>query len=128
MIEFNRQSDAEAECARDYVIAHYKMNSLGDNAFWTACRNMAVPDSLSHRIDVYKNCGRVVMLDGEIVDRFNWITLFDAGGLRPEQYDVVARSLPNQLINEHLAAIRQTLLGTVASLPSYQSYLSGAGR
>jgi len=124
MIEFNRQSRAGAECARDYAIAHYKLNNRVGDVFWDGCRNMQVPESLEHRIEVYKNCGRVVMLDGEMVDRFNWATLFDASGLRPEQYDVLTRSLPVQLVNEHLAAIREALLGTVASLPSYQSYLS----
>jgi len=124
MFEFNRQSNAEAECARDYVIALYKLNGINGQVFWDRCRSMAIPDSLSHRIEIYKSCGRVVMRDGEMVDRMNWTSLFDAGGVHPEQYDVVARSLPMELVTEHLTAIRQTLLEAVSTLPSYHSYLS----
>jgi tryptophan halogenase len=123
-IEFNRQFSAEIECARDYSIAHFKLNGRVGEPFWDACRSMSVPDSLVHRIEVYENCGRVVLHDGEVVDRMNWVALFDAQGIYPKQYDVVARGLPLQLINDHLAAIRQTLLAAVVTLPPYSMYLN----
>ncbi len=123
-VEYNRQGAAEIECARDYAIAHYKLNAKSGEPFWDECRNMSIPDSLAYRIDVYKNCGRIVMLDGEMMSVMNWLMLFDAAGIQPKQYDVITRSIPVELINEHLSSIRQTLLTTVASLPSYQAYLS----
>ncbi|MES1191217.1 MAG: tryptophan 7-halogenase [Steroidobacter sp.] len=122
-VEFNRQSSAELECARDYAIAHYKLNGRGGEPFWDACRTMPVPDSLNHRIEVYKSTGRVVMHDGEVIDRMNWVALFDAQNVRPAAYDVVARGIPLQLMNEHLNSIRQTLLAAVATMPFYPAYL-----
>lgn len=127
-IEYNRQSSAEIECARDYSIAHYKLNDRVGDSFWDDCRNMSVPDSLAHRIEIYQSSGRVVMHDGEVVDRMNWVALFDAQKIYPSQYDVVARGIPVQLINEHLALIRQTFLNAVAAMPAYQTFLSQLGK
>ena len=31
---------------RDFIILHYKLNQREDSPFWTACREMAVPESL----------------------------------------------------------------------------------
>ena len=123
-IEFNRQSSAELECARDYAIAHYKLNGRNGEPFWDACRAMSVPDSLTHRIDVYKSTGRVVMHEGEVMDRMNWAALFDAQNVRPAAYDVVARGIPLRLMNEHLSSIRQTLLAAVTSMPAYHIHLN----
>lgn len=118
-IEFNRQSSAEIECARDYIIAHYKLNRRTGNPLWEACRNMDIPDSLQHRIDVYRNCGRVVMRDGEVVDQMNWAILFDAGNVVPLQYDVVARGIPDSLIRQHLDSIRDTFIRATKAAPHY---------
>lgn len=123
-IEFNRQFNAEVECARDYAIAHYKFNGRNGEPFWDECRNMPVPYSLAHRVAVYQSSGRIVMQDGEIADRMNWAALFDAHNLVPAAYDVVARGLPQRLMKEHLDSIRQTLLNAVGSLPAYQVYLN----
>lgn len=123
-IEFNRQSAAELECARDYAIALYKLNGRRGESFWDACRNMSVPDSLAHRLAVYESSGRIVMHDGEVVERMNWAVLFDAHGIRPTTYDVVARGIPLSMINEHLTKIREAMLAKLQQLPLYQTYLA----
>lgn len=125
-IEFNRQSHDEIECARDYIVAHYKLNRRTEDPFWTTCRNMDVPDSLQHRIDVYRNCGRVVMRDGELVEHMNWATLFDAGNIIPTQYDVVTRGIPETLIQQHLNSVRETFIQAAKAAPTYQSWIKQA--
>ena len=57
--EYNRQTGLQLDNARDFAIAHYKLNGRRGDAFWDACREMKLPDSLQYRIDLYASRGRV---------------------------------------------------------------------
>ena len=52
--EFNRAAAAEYEYIRDFIILHYFANNRRGEPFWDACRNMAIPDSLRQRIELFR--------------------------------------------------------------------------
>ena len=52
--EFNRVSIAEYEYIRDFIILHYHANNRVGDPFWDACRNMSIPDSLRHKIELFR--------------------------------------------------------------------------
>ena len=52
--EFNRAAAAEYEYIRDFIILHYHANNRRGEPFWDACRNMSIPDSLRHRIELFR--------------------------------------------------------------------------
>ncbi len=52
--EFNRKVDDRFERVRDYVVAHYKLNTRDDSEYWKANRaNMVLSDSLRHILDAW---------------------------------------------------------------------------
>ena len=51
---FNRKIDQRFERVRDYIVAHYKLNTRDDTPYWAANRaNMTLSDSLKHLLDVW---------------------------------------------------------------------------
>ena len=56
--EFNRAAAAEYDYIRDFIILHYHANNRVGEPFWDACRNMSIPDSLRHRIELFREIGR----------------------------------------------------------------------
>jgi tryptophan 7-halogenase len=120
---YNQDSIEELESARDWAILPYKINGRNEDAFWDQCRNMAVPDRLEHRIELYKATGRVALYDGDIFEEADWVALFDAHGIYPRRYDPAANSIPVNAIKEHFQRIREIMLAEVAKIPFYQDYL-----
>jgi len=84
--EFNKQMSFEIENVRDFIILHYHVTERSDSAFWRQCRSMHIPESLTHRIELFKQTGRVFKVPTEAVRR-ELVDPGDAGqGLLPEQY------------------------------------------
>lgn len=63
--EYNRQSRFEFERIRDFVILHYKVNQRDDAEFWKNCAAMAVPESLTHKLELYRASGRLLRVEDE---------------------------------------------------------------
>jgi len=56
--EFNQKVHARFEWVRDYIVAHYKLNTRQDSKYWQANReNMELSDSLRHLLDVWYRRG-----------------------------------------------------------------------
>jgi tryptophan halogenase len=51
--EFNAQMDFEFDRIRDFIILHYHLNQRSDSPFWVACREMAVPETLTRKMALY---------------------------------------------------------------------------
>lgn len=56
--EYNRKVDERFERVRDYIVAHYKLNTRNDSEYWKANRdNMELSGSLRHILDVWYRRG-----------------------------------------------------------------------
>ncbi len=56
--EFNLKIRDRFERVRDYIVAHYKLNTRDDSEYWKANRdNLALSDSLRHILDVWYRRG-----------------------------------------------------------------------
>lgn len=126
--EYNRQTSEELENARDFAILHYKRNDRVGDAFWDDLRNMSIPERLAHKIALYESCGRVALYDEESFEAWDWIAMFDATGLRPRNYDVMAKGLAKDRIQAHLAQVRDVMLKAAATLPLQHDYLNSLKR
>src|SRR6202008_2809022 len=72
--EFNRQSDQEYERVRDFIILHCASTERPE-PLWEYCRNMALPDSLKFKIDLFRARGRPAIYDGEGFKEPSWIAI-----------------------------------------------------
>jgi len=73
--EFNHKMHQRLERTRDYIVAHYKLNTRDDSDYWRANRsNVHLSDSLKQILDVWYTCGD---LDSEI-KRQDLVTHFNA--------------------------------------------------
>jgi tryptophan 7-halogenase len=122
--EYNRQFDEECNGARDIALLPYLRNSRFGEPFWDSCRAADAPSRLSYRIALYEQTGRITQYDGDILDATGWMMWFEALGIRPQRYDVMADGIPLNDITAHLDRIRSIMLNTLAILPSHAEYLA----
>jgi len=126
--EYNRQTAEEQIRAHDVALAHYVLNQRHGERFWDAARALAVPKQLAHKIALYAACGRIAQYDEELYSEQDWITAFDALGLRANGYDAQANAFSVAAVEAHFAKIRNVMLSAVAALPRYGDFLGGLGR
>jgi tryptophan halogenase len=121
--EYNRQCLKEIEHIRDFIVLHYKVTNRQDTPFWRHCSAMPVPDSLAHRIALFRDSGRVFHTEGELFHENSWIQVMMGQGILPEQYHPAAAVLTDEELTRFLANIRQRVEQTVATLPSHEAYV-----
>lgn len=74
-VEYNRKINERFERVRDYIVAHYKLNTRSDSEYWKANReNNYLSNSLLHILDVWFKRGDLV----KEIERQNLDSHFDA--------------------------------------------------
>lgn len=121
--EFNRQTVAELEHIRDFIVLHYHVTNRQDTPFWNACRTMEIPASLQHRIDLFRETGRVFRLQNELFAENSWIQVMLGQGIVPRQYHQVADLMGDAELSRFLDQIKSQVDNTVMQLPKHQAYV-----
>ncbi|MEM1410990.1 MAG: tryptophan halogenase family protein [Pseudomonadota bacterium] len=121
--EFNEQSLEEIEHIRDFIVLHYKVTNRNDTPFWRHCRALSIPDSLAHRIELFRESGRVFKVGSELFQENSWIQVMIGQGIIPEQYHPAADMLSEEELTRFMASIRQRVEQTVTRLPQHEAYV-----
>jgi tryptophan halogenase len=102
--EFNRQTDFEFERIRDFLILHYWANER-DEPFWRQCRAMALPDSLTHKIELYRAQGQIVREHEELFTEVGWLQVLAGQGVQAEGWHPLADQIEAKDLAEYLQTI-----------------------
>ena len=122
--EFNSQMGSEIEHIRDFIILHYHVTKRADSPFWRFCQSMEIPDSLKHRIDLFKQTGRVFKAPTELFGENSWTQVMLGQGLVPEQYHPIVNMMSDDELNSFLRGIDQYVKTLVAQLPSHNDFIN----
>jgi tryptophan halogenase len=122
--EFNEQQLTDMMQIRDFLILHYKANERTDSGFWRDCASMPVPDSLAHKIELFRETGRVFRRNEELFGENSWIQVMMGQGIMPRSYHPIAARLTDDEVNKLLSTLRSNVEKTVASLPDHDAYVA----
>ncbi len=121
--EYNEQSAEEMERVRDFLILHYALNGR-PGPFWQACRDMALPPTLSQKLDLWRARGAFVRYRWEMFSPASWLAIYAGFEALPDRIDpAVAAIDPGQLARS-LEAMRRSLRDTVADTPTHEEFLA----
>jgi tryptophan halogenase len=121
--EYNKQSRVEIEYIRDFIILHYKVTNRQDSPFWNYCRELELPDTLAHRIQLFRDTGRVFRARADLFQENSWVQVMLGQGIIPEQYHPVANVMSDEELTQFMQKIKSRVDNTVARLPRHQSYV-----
>ena len=122
--EYNRQTQFEYERIRDFIILHYKATQRDDSAFWNHCRNMEIPESLQHKMDLFSSNGRVYREGSELFGEMSWLQVMSGQGLRPQSYHPLVDLYPEKEIEEFLGNIEHVIGKCVEVMPTHAEYIA----
>ena len=122
--EYNSQIQFEYERVRDFIILHYKATQRTDSPFWNHCRNMAIPDSLQHRIDLFASNGRAYREAAELFAETSWVQVMIGQSIKPQGYHPHVDLMPEAEIKEFLGNIKSVIEKCVKVMPTHEEYIA----
>lgn len=122
--EFNSQMEFEILNIRDFIVLHYHVTNRNDTPFWRFCKSMSIPDSLKHRIELFKQTGRVFQVPTELFGENSWTQVMLGQGLMPEQYHPIVNMMSDDELKSFLAGIDQSVQNLVGQLPSHNDFIN----
>ncbi len=122
--EYNSQMREEMDNIRDFVTLHYHATERDDSRFWQHCRSMSIPSSLQHRIDLFRDNGRVFKKTNEIFSEIGWVQVMLGQGIVPKAYHPAVDNLSDKELSDFLHEIRSVVKHNVEQLPSHDDFLA----
>jgi tryptophan 7-halogenase len=121
--QYNDEARVELEKIRDFIILHYHVNQRDDSPFWRECREMEVPETLSRRIQMFKDRGHAWQADGELFRVDSWTHVMLGQGIMPEHYHYTTKAMSDQDLERFLSSLRTSIARAVERLPKHQDFL-----
>jgi tryptophan halogenase len=120
--EYNRHMVAGYEPVRDFIILHYHATRR-TGALWDHVREMEVPDSLKHKIALFREHGRVFRYNEELFDVPSWIAVMLGQGIVPERYDPLVDAMPDREVLRMMAELGRGYEQTAERLPLASDFI-----
>jgi tryptophan halogenase len=121
--QYNREAAFEWESIRDFLILHYHANGR-DEPFWRQLRAMAVPDSLAHKLALFRANGRIVRVSEELFAEVGWLQVLVGQGVRPDGYHPLADQLSPAQLDEFLTLAARHAAHVAGQLPDHHAFIA----
>ncbi|MCO4797696.1 MAG: tryptophan 7-halogenase [Colwelliaceae bacterium] len=122
--EFNRQSQIESERMRDFIILHYKQNQRDDTDFWRACQRMDVPETLTQKMALFEQTGKIFREQDELFTEVAWQQVMIGQGLIPKDHHPLVDSLSTEQITELMDNLKTIMQRSVDKMTSHDEFLN----
>ena len=126
--QYNNDAATELEKIRDFIVLHYFATERDDSPFWRFCAGMEIPESLAHRLRMFRERAHVWQRDGELFRLDSWMQVMIGQGIRPEQYHPLTKALKDPDLKRFLDTIRSSIQQAVAGMPSHQEFVDRYAR
>jgi len=121
--EYNRQTDFEIERIRDFLILHYHANER-DEPFWQACRDMALPDTLAAKLDLFRANANIFREHEELFTEVGWLQVLIGQGVEPQSWHPLADQIPERDLKEFMETIELLYAREAGRMPSHAEFIA----
>lgn len=121
--EYNRQMGATFEQVRDFIVLHYKATERDDSELWSYCRNMSIPDSLAHKVDLFRVRGRCFRYEDELFSVTSWVAVLLGQGVWPRGFDEIVNSMGDAELLDVLDKMRNRIAEIAEGMPAQLDYI-----
>ncbi|WP_020210745.1 tryptophan halogenase family protein [Gilvimarinus chinensis] len=121
--QYNRESCIEYEQVRDFLILHYKLNRRENSDFWRQMADMAIPDSLRHKIDVFAQQGLLLRERNDLFTESSWLQVMLGQGVEPCDYHPLAQAMDKSQLQGFMQQTELLKQQPVAAMSTHDDFL-----
>lgn len=122
--EYNRKVAFDYERIRDFIILHYFANQRTDSPFWKRCREMAIPDTLQAKLDLFRSTGRIFREHEELFIEIGWFQILTGQNIVPESYHPLADAITSDQLKDFLGDVKTIIAKAAVKLPTHKEYIA----
>ena len=123
---YNNTVDGEVNSIRDFIILHYNLNRRPE-PFWQHVANMAIPDTLKHRIELYTQTSIAFQNDADLFRVDSWNQVMLGQGVKVEGYHQMGRLVANGNLRKGFNDLHEHIKTLVEGMPMHDDFLSQYG-
>ncbi|MBK6706375.1 MAG: tryptophan 7-halogenase [Sphingomonadales bacterium] len=117
---YNRRMRFDYERIRDFIIPHYHANKRTVSAFWTRCREMAIPGSLKDKLDLLRATGGLFRESEELFV----VQVLTGQNITPASYHPLADKLTGEQLSGFFEDIGRIIDATARQLPMHADFIA----
>ena len=121
--EFNRLNAMQYERVRDFLILHYIANRREGEPFWDALRTVELPDTLAHKLALFRARGTLPNYQYGLFARDSWLSVLIGQGVKPRAYDRLADGFALDAVAARLADFEGRVASATSAMPSHAAFL-----
>jgi tryptophan halogenase len=121
--EYNRQTALEWQQIRDFIVLHFHATKRDDTPYWNYCRNMSIPETLQHKIDLFRANGRIFRDNGELFGEVSWFQVMFGQHIRPHGYHGLVDAKDEALVVKMLDDVRNVMNRVVEKMPTHEEFI-----
>jgi tryptophan 7-halogenase len=121
--EYNRQTAFEYERIRDFIILHYWANQR-EEPFWRERQAMNLPETLTRKIELFRQCGVIVREQEELFTEVAWLQVLVGQGIEPQAHHPLADQLSEADLTEYMRAIELLYAREAGAYASHGDFIS----
>jgi tryptophan halogenase len=113
--DYNRQTGAEADRVRDFLVLHYATAGGPSRG--------AVPPSLGHTREKFRERGRLPFYEEETFSRDSWLAVLLGQSVIPSRIDPLTDAVAPEEAEQAMEQMRAAIRTFVDRLPKYSDFL-----
>ena len=121
--QYNEETRLEVEKIRDFIVLHYHATQRDDTPFWRYCRTMEIPETLAHRIRIFRESAHAYQEAGELFRVDSWVQVMLGQGIVPEHFHPLPMTMPDADLKRFLGSMRTSIDQATARLPMHQEFI-----
>jgi tryptophan halogenase len=121
--QFNREACSEMEKIRDFVILHYHLNNRSSDPFWHDCAQMDLPDSLQHKLELYRKSAYIHHEHNDVFTEGSWLSVLVGQGLLPEHSMHMINTMGDEELDTYMGSVRQQIALLSDKMPRHLDYI-----
>lgn len=121
--EYNKQFCEEMDRVRNFIITHYYATERDDSPFWRYCKNMEIPDSLRHRIELFRDTGAMPLQEKELFQVDSWTQVLIGQRIEPQSYHPIVDQMSRDDLARFLGSLQAEGETKVSKMPSHQDFI-----
>jgi tryptophan halogenase len=122
--EFERRMAGEIEELRDLTLLHHVAMEDGDAVLRVAGELVPLPDSLAHRIALFRGRGRLQPRETTALGPADWLAVLVGRGILPVSWDPLADAIDIPRAQQNFLRLAGLFRQSAETMPSHAAYLA----
>ncbi|WP_075185721.1 tryptophan halogenase family protein [Teredinibacter haidensis] len=122
--EVNRLCKTEFERIRDFLILHYSNSARLDTPFWRDCNNRSIPNTLAHKISIFKSRGHLIHHEGESFQDASWLTMYNGFKIDASQWDARANYIEINELRHNLEQMKKSIQHAAKQAITHEEFIA----